>query len=508
MPLAPAQPANLTAAQTAGRLLPPWALAGIAALLALATRVPFLPQQLHDHDSVNFAHALHHFDLARHSPHLPGYPVFLAIAKLAHLLGAPDAAALAWPGVLGAMAAAAALSVWLAPRIGGAAALGLAALYLLLPDLALADIRPLSDGLGAHLVTLLALTTAQSLTVHTPDKRQPLGAGRAAMLLAGALLGVRLSSWPLVVVAAAALLYGGPSPRERWLRLGFLSAAVLAWALPLLWLAGGAPELMSLGFAFAQGHFSQWRGDAAPLGMAGSTGLWLGHLWRGGALGLLGAAVAALTWGPKLADRRGPRLALAMAAAYALWLALGQNPERSRHILPIVALAAVALAQVASQLLRGPRARPALAIALATLAGGTLASVTLPRQHRQSTEPTPDVALGLWLAAQPAEGTLLLGGSEVGVLRWQAPARRSIRVASPLDLQVMLGDPATRAPRLYASSRVPGLQQLRQQGLQLTPVAHFAARPHIDLPQQSLSVYRILAPQRVALQPRPSEELP
>jgi hypothetical protein len=116
--------------------------------------------------------------------------------------------------------------------------------------------------------------------------------------------------------------------------------------------------------------------------------------------------------------------------------------------------------------------------------------------------------LGLWLAAQPAEGTLLLGGSEVGVLRWQAPARRSIRVASPLDLQVMLGDPATRAPRLYASSRVPGLQQLRQQGLQLTPVAHFAARPHIDLPQQSLSVYRILAPQRVALQPRPSEELP
>lgn len=503
MPQTPAHPAIHAAAQTSGRLLPPGAVAGIAALLALTTRLPFLPQQLHDHDSVNFAHALQHFDLARHSPHLPGYPVYLAVAKLAQLLGAPVAAALAWPGVVGAMAAAAALAVWLAPRIGSAAALGLAALYLLLPDLALADLRPLSDGMGAHLATLLALTTVDALTSHTPGKRQRIDAGCIAMLLAGALLGVRLSSWPLVAVAAAALLSSAPSPRERWLRLGFLTAALLAWALPLLWLAGGPQTLFSLGSSFAQGHFSQWRGDSAPLGPAESAGLWLGHLWRGGALWLLGAGVAALTWGPKQADHRGPRLVLAMAAAYAVWLGLGQNPERSRHILPLVALAAVALAQVASQLPRGPRWQGAVGIALVALA-----SVTLPRQHRQSTEPTPDIALGLWLAAQPAEGTLLLGGSEVGVLRWQAPARRSIRVASPQDLQAMLGDPATRAPQLYASSRVPGLQQLRQQGIQLTPVAHFAARPHIDLPQQSLSVYRVLAPQRLALCPRPSEELP
>lgn len=503
MPQAPAQPANLAAAQTTGRPLPAWAVAAIAALLALATRVPFLPQQLHDHDSVNFAHGLQQFDLARHSPHLPGYPVYLAVAKLAQLLGAPVAAALAWPGVVGAMAAAAALAVWLAPRIGSAAALGLAALYLLLPDLALADLRPLSDGLGAHLATLLALTTAAALTSHAPGKGQQIDAGRGAMLLAGALLGVRLSSWPLAVVAAAAVLYRAPSPRERWLRLGFLTAVVLAWALPLLWLAGGAQKLVGLGFAFAQGHFSQWRGDSAPLGLAESAGLWLGHLWRGGALGLLGAAVAALTWGPKLADRRGPRLVLAMAAAYALWLGLGQNPERSRHILPLVALAAVALAQVASQLARGPRWPWAAGIALVALA-----SLTLPRQYRQSAEPTPDVALGMWLATQPPEGTLLLGGSEVGVLRWQAPARRSMRVASPADLQAMLRDPATQAPRLYASSRVPGLQQLRLQGLQLIPVAHFAARPNLDLPQQSLSVYRVLAPQPAALSQRFSQELP
>jgi hypothetical protein len=323
------------------------------------------------------------------------------------------------------------------------------------------------------------------------------------MLLAGALLGVRLSSWPLAVVAAAAVLYSAPSPRERWLRLGFLTAAVLAWALPLLWLAGGAQKLVSLGFAFAQGHFSQWRGDSAPLGVAGSAGLWLGHLWRGGALGLLGAAVAAITWGPNLADRRGPRLVLAMAAAYALWLGLGQNPERSRHILPLVALAAVALAQVASQLPRGPRWQGAVGIALVALA-----SLTLPRQHRQSVEPTPDVALGMWLAAQPAEGTLLLGGSEVGVLRWQAPARRSVRVASPADLQAMLGDPATRAPRLYASSRVPGLAAAQTAGLDLTAVATFAARPGVDSAQQTLTLYRLQLPEGLALSPGQGEEYP
>ena len=40
-------------------------------------------------------HNLTEFDVARHQPHPPGYPVFIALAKAAHAAGASETASLA-----------------------------------------------------------------------------------------------------------------------------------------------------------------------------------------------------------------------------------------------------------------------------------------------------------------------------------------------------------------------------------------------------------------------------
>jgi hypothetical protein len=60
------------------------ALATLALAFALA-HLPYVVSSLEDIDSVNFALAIREFDVAKHRPHPPGYPVYVALAKI----GAP-----------------------------------------------------------------------------------------------------------------------------------------------------------------------------------------------------------------------------------------------------------------------------------------------------------------------------------------------------------------------------------------------------------------------------------
>ena len=45
--------------------------------------MPFLAPSLEDIDSVNFALGVRDFDVAEHRPHPPGYPVYIALGKVA-----------------------------------------------------------------------------------------------------------------------------------------------------------------------------------------------------------------------------------------------------------------------------------------------------------------------------------------------------------------------------------------------------------------------------------------
>ncbi|HEX6976259.1 MAG TPA: hypothetical protein VF147_17750, partial [Vicinamibacterales bacterium] len=53
------------------------------AIVFLAAHLPFLPPTLEDIDSINFALGVRDFDVAKHQPHPPGYPLFIALGKVA-----------------------------------------------------------------------------------------------------------------------------------------------------------------------------------------------------------------------------------------------------------------------------------------------------------------------------------------------------------------------------------------------------------------------------------------
>src|SRR4030095_14451790 len=58
------------------------AFLAIVAVIFLIAHARALPRTLEDIDSINLALGVESFDVAAHRPHPPGYPVFIAMAKL------------------------------------------------------------------------------------------------------------------------------------------------------------------------------------------------------------------------------------------------------------------------------------------------------------------------------------------------------------------------------------------------------------------------------------------
>jgi hypothetical protein len=96
----------------------------------MATRLPFRSHRVFNWDAVNFVLALHDYDVRLHHPQPPGYPVFVAMGRVAQLL-IPDAnTALVAVAMLLSAGAVAALYL-LGRELFGQAAGIVAALYLL-----------------------------------------------------------------------------------------------------------------------------------------------------------------------------------------------------------------------------------------------------------------------------------------------------------------------------------------------------------------------------------------
>ena len=78
-------------------------LFAIFAVAIAISRVPALSLTLHDWDETLFAQAVHEYDVKPHHPHPPGYPLFIALAKLARLFADSDFHALQAVATIAAM---------------------------------------------------------------------------------------------------------------------------------------------------------------------------------------------------------------------------------------------------------------------------------------------------------------------------------------------------------------------------------------------------------------------
>ncbi|MSQ83745.1 MAG: hypothetical protein EXR77_12815 [Myxococcales bacterium] len=479
-------------------------LGGVAVAI-LGSRLPWLPGQVWDHDSANFARSLSNFDLHAHSPHAPGYPLYVALARLAQAVGVETAAALAWPAVLMAVVAALAVAATVGVLAGVVAvdrgsehdwrpiAAGLA--YGLLPSAWLGDLAPRPDGLAAHGVVVAACALLTGRAGWRP------GLPLAALAL-GLSLGIRLSNWPLVALLSLWL------PRRWW---PLLALAVAGWLVPLVLLSGGLRPFWQLTTTFGHGHFADWGNTAfavhaqANWPLATRLGQWAAHVWVQGGL----AFAVALVWAAWAGwhQRRvltgptpvHPALVATTAAllGYALWLVVAQNPDHPRHVWPLLALAAAA-AVVAIGVWLSPRVAT-LGLSVVAVVSLVHGAVAVPWTR----QPSPDAALAALVAAQPPEQFAVAGGSEIGLIRALAPRIRSVKIAALSQANAALAPQGNWPRRAWLSVRGPWTARPAGLGPHWQPIAHFGARPHLDSPAMALTVYQGLTPASLADQQRP-----
>ncbi len=452
-------------------------------MAGIGLRIAAVPPQVADVDGVNFARALTSFDPFRQAPHFPGYPVYVLACRWAAGFGAPEVWALVLPGLV-----AFTIGTWLCARAvartqDSATAERFVVLMALLPGAVLHLAWPGSDGFGLGLLLIAIGTGAWA---HEAGLRPWMLF--VVGTLGGLTLGARLSWWPLALGFAAwglLRLRGAVWPAL----LGGL-LAVTAFTLPLLlWFS---PGQLSVGFtSFAHGHFNDWGGAlqaTSPLGQRVLTMIW--------ALGSSLAGVDGSSWATLLMSivsglslygwLRHPRPAaapwLAIAALYLLWVLVGQNVEKPRHLLPLVPLFALALAQGLSWL----RA-PTLVLA------ATLIAVTLPRTLTQA-QPAPTAQLVHYIQHHysPA-GLQIFAGAEARVFEHLAPNYRVWRAASPEVLQREAARAHANGAKVLVTSGALGVGT---RGPELSATQRFSTSRVVHAEDHDLTLFRYRQPPR------------
>ena len=421
----------------------------IAAIYA-AAHLPFLAPSLEDIDSINFALGLHEFDVARHQPHPPGYPVYTALGRASLFVvhtAAPaldraraDALALAiWSALAGALALIAAFAFFRGIEVDRAPperstqmALWATALLAVAPLFWISGLRPMSDLPGLAMALGAQALLLRSWVQLKPDAmderaRRYLVYGAA---LAGLAAGLRVQTvWltlPLLLMVAVRHRGAG----FVWLLsrpLAALTLGGLAWAVPLVAASGGIDAyLRALGSQAGEDFAWVDMLWANPTPRRLAFALYETFVMPWGSIPLavvIGIAAAA---GAALAAMRAPR-ALALIgvafAPYAIFHLLFQETPHVRYALPLMP----ALAWLAARGIVATRAAaPILGGAVCVFAAWTSASGTLAYAR----EPHPAFrAIAEMAAAVEAE-------RPAAVFAHYA-VRRPLQVQPPADVRVV-----------------------------------------------------------------------
>ncbi len=286
------------------------------------------PVALDSDDALNFSHGVVRFSVLEFSPHFPGYPAFIWLARLINLAVDDPAAAVQWASLLGT-ALIAPLAAWLAVTVWQRPSL-LAPVWLLVlalpltPTLALSG---LSDGpaLAAWLGALLALQHRR-------------------IALTGLMLGLLLALRPSYFVLALLPLWLGWQQKGERCKFLFPIALVGLISLLFVWQADGW-AYFGEGRRFTDGHFTLWGNTAAAhgdrlLSWARTFHDQLTPLWPLA----VGALLVLPLWQRVRQQQSLSQLWTLYWLALLLWTLFGQNPDNPRHLAPLTLLGIVLLA--------------------------------------------------------------------------------------------------------------------------------------------------------------------
>ena len=226
-------------------------------LLFFAVHAAYLPFTLDDIDAINFAMGVRDFDVSKHQPHPPGYPVFIALGKLSTAvfgavgIPAAEVRGLAiWSALSGAVLLP--LLFWLYRELtrDDTVAIWAAIVTVVSPLFWFNALRPLSDLTGLAMVVLTQLLLVTIILRRPPPADAPRRLVVAAFV-AGLAMGLRSQSLVLTLpLLGLALVVAGSRLRGKDRLRGATAVAggALVWAIPLLIASGGLePYMVALG---------------------------------------------------------------------------------------------------------------------------------------------------------------------------------------------------------------------------------------------------------------------
>ena len=425
------------------------AIAAAYAVIHLA----FLAPSLEDIDSINFALGLHEFDVARHQPHPPGYPLYIALGRASlAVIGvvAPgldalrtEALALAiWSALGGALALVAAFMVFravadidgasrpmsghptgtTAPGAADRAAVWATTLLAVAPLFWMSGLRPMSDMPGLALVLV-----AQALLLSSWKTPHLFAAGA---FVAGLAVGMRVQAIWLTAPLLVLMVYRHRQARVAWLLTRPLAALVaggLVWAIPLLAAAGGVNAYMrALGSQAGEDFAWVDMVAANPTPRRLAFALYETVVMPWGTTPMAVVALAAAGVGLLVLARRAPA-ALALVtlafAPYAAFHLLFQETLHVRYALPLMP----PLAWLAVQGLAATgRVAPVAVTAVCLFAAWT----ALPGMRAYASEPHPAFRAARDMAA-------LAGQERPAAVYSHYSVRRSLQIHPPAGVKVV-----------------------------------------------------------------------
>ncbi|GMT41846.1 MAG: hypothetical protein IEMM0002_0257 [bacterium] len=424
-----------------------------------------------DQDGVNFLLGLESYDVVRHQPHFPGYPVYILAGKIFNnIIAAPEWALIALSVFSGVA------SISLMARMTGryygygtglicAAAFAFNTVFF-----------EFSHKIFSEIPALTLLLTA----VYTLDDPKTSGGKNffTAGVFLGLMLGIRLSWWPFPFFY---MLYG-LRVRRGVMIFGGLFCGIALWLIPQVSVTGAA-ELLLNGWSFTLGHFFQW-GTGAGFYIAPKFFLLALRIVE--ALGFTGSGIilTRLPWiifslycfyillsRKKLL--RGHRFKTFFMATlfYIAWVAVGQNLEKVRHLIPVIPAVILAIAPVIDQ------HRKTAAAAVAILA------LTLPVDYASRVfQKPPGARFLLWTDSESVPGTVYYCGPSERIFDNYPSNKRvvSVKRAAELDHTLKASWPAPE--KVYTCSDIPGFES------ENAPAVIFPARKG-DPVDRTLSIY-------------------
>jgi hypothetical protein len=437
-----------------------------------------------DWDGVGFVESIQDFDLGRFHPHPPGYPVYVALLRIAAVIaGDPMRACV---GVAAASGAVAIAFTWDAVRRSA----GERTAWMAAVAVAVAPaVWRICSGVGSE-APALACAAACGWGIAVSSRPGPSRSWAGAIALgvgAGIGVGVRLSWAPLY---AAAL---GMAPRAGRARAsGAAAVACAAWATPFVARVGAA-KLAGLYTEHFAGHAARWGGTIVT--EPGTVRLlWIARDVFVDGLGAgsdgvgvaIGALVAVAAWQAMLRWRAGRwrswRAVAGAVVPYLLWIGLGQNlRDQPRHAVPLVALLAAGLAVAAGESRRACAVAGALAMATSLRAAADA--------HARRTIPPPGEQLVELARAQPSpERLAVFGAASVRFFETTELAPRARVVGSLGEAHLELTRFAVLPARVWVTSEVAGLDDPTTR---LSLIANLCRPARIDRAMPCLRIFEM-----------------